>query len=491
MRKQRKWLWSIVVFAVCCMLLPGAVVYAKEHSVPFTEGEQDITVTVGDTGSFEIPETVSLRHIKGNVRKVGILIRDYETEDKIDYGTWYDSLEEDEEGTTKILRGDEKGNFTAVNCGKALVIITLYVQREDDEELWEDDEEPWEDDEEPWDDDEEPWDEEDYYNYNSVEAFYTVTVEPDMSKVQLKSSSQTKYVDKTGGYYEMPTYTFSLNSDSVLDEDTVGTNFSCTSSNSKIRVYGELHDNKITLEPSTMGSATVTVSIYGKKFKMKISTIAVSIKKNSLLMAKGKSQTLKLSGVSSGIKWSSTNKKVATVSSKGVVKGKKAGNAVIKAKVGNVLLGCAVSVVTDKRLKVINRAKQIAKTCTYSQPKRMQSKYYDCSSLVWKAYSKYEQNFGSKSYAPVAADLALWCANRKKVIKDGITYDNTQKMKYNAGDLYFATGAPNGRYQGISHVEMISGYVCSGFDYNGKPIVEVDYVNRPAGKYYGGLVGQP
>lgn len=472
MRKQGEWLWGIVLFTVCCMLLPGAVVYAKEHNIPFTEGEeQEITVTVGDTGTFEIPETVQMGEVQEKVRKTGILIRDYETEDEIDYETWYDSLDEEQGGNTKVLKGDDKGNFTALNCGKALVIITLYMQREDDEERW---------------------DEEYYYFYDRIETSYVVTVVPDMTKVQLKSSSKTKYVEKSvWGYYELPAYTFSLSSDTVLDEDNLGIDISYTSSNSKIKIYGNLHDNTITLTPSAKGSTTVTITICGKSYKVKINSIVVSIQKNSLLMAKGKAQKLKINGVSSGVKWSSSNKNIATVSSKGIIKGRKTGNVVIKAKIGNVSLGCAVSVVTDKRLKVINRAKQIAKTCTYSQPKRMQSNYYDCSSLVWKAYSKYEQNFGSRGYAPVAADLARWCVNRKKVIKEGISYSNTQKMKYNPGDLYFITGSSNGRYLGISHVEMISGYVCYGFDTNGKPILEVDYVNRPAGKYYGGLVGQP
>lgn len=40
-----------------------------------------------------------------------------------------------------------------------------------------------------------------------------------------------------------------------------------------------------------------------------------------------------------------------------------------------------------------------------SQPKRMQEKFYDCSSLVWKSYHKNGVNFGMAYYAPVAADM--------------------------------------------------------------------------------------
>ena len=61
------------------------------------------------------------------------------------------------------------------------------------------------------------------------------------------------------------------------------------------------------------------------------------------------------------------------------------------------MFGCAVSVVSASRKKAVNTAIHIAKTCTYSQPKRMQSKYYDCSSLVWKSYHKNGVNFGGRT----------------------------------------------------------------------------------------------
>ncbi|MDD7349837.1 MAG: hypothetical protein PUG66_08370 [Clostridiales bacterium] len=77
------------------------------------------------------------------------------------------------------------------------------------------------------------------------------------------------------------------------------------------------------------------------------------------------------------------NTRLDTGSGKGVIKAKKkTGNTVVYAQIGEHRLGCAVSVVSSKMKKVINRAKRIYKTCKYSQPLRMNSKYYDCSSLV-------------------------------------------------------------------------------------------------------------
>ena len=56
------------------------------------------------------------------------------------------------------------------------------------------------------------------------------------------------------------------------------------------------------------------------------------------------------------------------------------------ADVKNVRIGCAVSVVKKGMTKVVKRAIKIGATCKYSQPRRMQRKYYDCSSLVWRSY---------------------------------------------------------------------------------------------------------
>ena len=58
----------------------------------------------------------------------------------------------------------------------------------------------------------------------------------------------------------------------------------------------------------------------------------------------GKKLTLKLKGNSQKVKWSSSNAKIAKVSQKGVVVGKKVGTAKITAKVGNKRYVCKVTV---------------------------------------------------------------------------------------------------------------------------------------------------
>ena len=62
------------------------------------------------------------------------------------------------------------------------------------------------------------------------------------------------------------------------------------------------------------------------------------------MINKGSSYRLKIKGTKAKVKWSSNNKKVATVSSKGVVKGKSIGVAVITAKVKKKKYRCTITV---------------------------------------------------------------------------------------------------------------------------------------------------
>lgn len=127
-----------------------------------------------------------------------------------------------------------------------------------------------------------------------------------------------------------------------------------------------------------------------------------------------------------------------------------------------------------------------------SQPKRMHEKFYDCSSLVWKSYHKNGVNFGMANYAPVAADMGKWCAQHKKLVSGGLSQANIQNMKLNPGDVMFETGQKNGRYKGIYHVEMITGYLFYGFDGNGKAELGIQWAAGDE-KYYpmGQMVGRP
>lgn len=82
----------------------------------------------------------------------------------------------------------------------------------------------------------------------------------------------------------------------------------------------------------------------------------VKLNKTKATIYVGKTITLKLKNNKSKVKWSSSNKKVATVTKKGKVKGKKVGKATITAKIGKKKYKCKVTVknVSVKPIAPIN-----------------------------------------------------------------------------------------------------------------------------------------
>lgn len=384
-----------------------------------------------------------------------------------------------------IVTVDASGNVRALRSGSTLIQVNVYTTQSsysyDDNDY-----------------DDYDWYDPDWYDYDDIlygsgeerllfTAEYDVYVSPDLSDVTVDKTSQTGYATNS---WSCPTYTFHLKSKETLTADWEVVQLSCDSSNAGIDVDADLVNNVLTIRPWNTGKTNVTVRINDQKIcTLTINTILIQISTNSSLLTVKQTKQLRVKGVkSSAVRWSSMNPKVASVSANGMVKAKKTGNAVIKAKIGDNLIGCAVSVVTKNKKNTINTALQIARG-TYSQPKRMLSGYYDCSSLVWRSYHKNGVTFGNAYYAPVAADIGKWCAQKNKMVKGGLSQKNISNMKLNAGDLMFETGENNGRYKGIYHVEMIVGYACQGFDYNGKPILAVKWAARGDGCY--GANGMP
>lgn len=77
-------------------------------------------------------------------------------------------------------------------------------------------------------------------------------------------------------------------------------------------------------------------------------TVKLNATKKVLLVSQ--TYTLKVKGTSKKVKWSSSKKTVATVTSKGKVTAKKAGKAVISAKVAGKTYKCTITVTNDKYL---------------------------------------------------------------------------------------------------------------------------------------------
>ena len=97
------------------------------------------------------------------------------------------------------------------------------------------------------------------------------------------------------------------------------------------------------------GKATIVAKYGGKSYKcvvtVKKPAKKIALNKKAITLIKGKKYALKLNNaVPKKVKWVSSNKKIAKVSSKGVVKAKKPGKATIVAKYGGKTYKCVVTV---------------------------------------------------------------------------------------------------------------------------------------------------
>ena len=451
----------ILSFALCISMLSFAANYTKasaaEKNIEFDAMEMnDYTVSLYDTGIFSL---INYSNEIGDIESI----------------TWSVS----DENIMKVTNiEDFKAKYEALAYGDVTVIAEITTK-----ETWDEtgDENP-----DIYESSEDMDDEEVSTYYEKLE--FSVFVYPDMSNVKLSSLSQTKYLSEND--YNV-CFDFELDSDILLDSSDPNSDFSVQSSNSSMPVSAELKNNVVSIWAYKPGKTTVTFSIYGADFNVDIKVVKVSINKKSLMLVKGKNGKLTIKGISKGVKWKSSRTSVVKVNSNGKLSAKRVGTSVIIADVNGAKVGCAVSVVSPKTYKVIKRAKSIAKG-KYSQARRMQKGYYDCSSLVWRAYSPYGTNFGVRNYAPVAADICKWCVSKGKKISNKLTESQIQNMKLRAGDLVFKTGAKNGRYKGIYHVEMFAGYSFAGFSLKGKPILTTEWANRTTGYYaLGSIVTRP
>lgn len=231
-------------------------------------------------------------------------------------------------------------------------------------------------------------------------------------------------------------------------------------------------DNKIYFRPKKTGKFKVTVIVDGRKFQCTAKVYNIYFKRNKYTIAdkssknwiegrstvaleKGKSTTLKAYGMpkNQDIIWESSNPNVVSVNKSGKITAKKYGEAVISVSCPDVTITYHVAVTYTTAIKAVRYCYKHWQA-TYSQPKRMQKDYYDCSSFVWRAYMDAGFNIGNaKWYAPTAAAEAYWCVQNNYMLYSGtVNVDDLMP-----GDLIFWTGAKNGRYKGIYHVDIYIG----------------------------------
>lgn len=133
----------------------------------------------------------------------------------------------------------------------------------------------------------------------------------------------------------------SVTAGNTLQLKVKGTSKKATWSSSKKSVAAVNAKGVVTAKKK--GTAVITAKIGSKKYTCKLTVKPLALNKTKLSLRPGKSAALKLD-TKSKIKWKSSNKKVATVNSKGKVSAKKAGKATITATVGKKKFKCAVTV---------------------------------------------------------------------------------------------------------------------------------------------------
>jgi cell wall-associated NlpC family hydrolase len=134
-----------------------------------------------------------------------------------------------------------------------------------------------------------------------------------------------------------------------------------------------------------------------------------------------------------------------------------------------------ISICKKKAYKAIKKARA-ALGSAYSQEKRMEKGYYDCSSLIWRSYSPYGITFDETTWAPTAADQGLWCDENGKTIASKAV--QVSSLKLVPGDLiFYAKNADNGRYKKIYHVAMFEGYQAELDEETGETILSATMID--------------
>lgn len=204
------------------------------------------------------------------------------------------------------------------------------------------------------------------------------------------------------------------------------------------------------------GSAAITAVVDGKKLTCKVYVSNPTLKSDYSGLTPGGTAQIQLKGTSkkSKITYSSPNKSVARVSSKGKITAVGCGSVEIKVTADGKEMYYWVEVAPQAAWNACNKGYSIMNSSTYSQTYRMSQGYYDCSSLVFRSYDYNVALLGgSRSWAPTAAGMASYMAQTGKVL----SYQALPVTQLLPGDIIFYGHEDNGRYLGIYHVSMYYG----------------------------------
>lgn len=226
---------------------------------------------------------------------------------------------------------------------------------------------------------------------------------------------------------------------------------------------------------------TVTFKIGSKKLKFKYRYNLVGFTDTTYKFTMGDKKNLKLRGYSGKVKYTSSNTSVATISSRGVLTAKAPGAVVITARISGRKFACVVNVARNKNVwALLDEQAYILSNWSYSQEpsKRNADGYYDCSSLVYRTFKKYEGiNFGN-NYSAWSGSEADWCdANVSQI---AYRYGNLNLQPADLG-ICFTSDWRNGS---TWHATTFGYYQFIGYNEKGKACIGEVWYNGSGGYEY-------
>lgn len=212
---------------------------------------------------------------------------------------------------------------------------------------------------------------------------------------------------------------------------------------------------------------------------------AVKLNKTRATIYVGSSVTLQVKGTSAKAKWESSKKTVATVNSQGKVTAKKAGTAVITAKIKSSSFQCKVTV----KNPYLNKTE-----VTLSKGKTFQLKITGTSAKSWKSNktSVAAVNKNGKVTAKKAGTATITCKGKNgKSYKCKIRVKNSNSSGLSEEQVYKAMIAMKSKYpEGMSWTNdnfyawkggiYSGGYGCAGFAF---AISDAAFGSLPAQKH--------
>ncbi len=144
-----------------------------------------------------------------------------------------------------------------------------------------------------------------------------------------------------------------------------------------------------------------------------VSAKTIKLNKTKVLVRVGKTVKLKVKGTNKKVKWSTSDKKLATVSKKGVVKGKGHGRCFITAKVGKKKLKCNVYSAHKVAKKI--SANTMKKLATKMKSKGTYDKSLGCYIYTYRDKISTVVYVGRLKYFPKSNHIEM------DIITDGVT----------------------------------------------------------------------